>query len=310
MKDSLADVAKTSGLPPKQVHKLLDRYRVTSGRTFRLKDYDPGDTAGHLIDKAKASALLAASVHHLAALQERLYAQGTWALLCVFQAMDAAGKDGTIKHVLTGVNPQGVHVTSFKVPGPEELAHDFLWRSVRSLPERGRIGIFNRSHYEEVLVVRVHPELLSRQHLPRNLVEKDIWGQRLEAVADFERYLARQGTAIVKFFLHLSEGEQRQRFLARLEKPEKNWKFSAADLAERAHWDEYQAAYEAAIAATAAPHAPWFVVPADHKWFTHLVVVSALIEALENLDLALPEVSAEQRAALEAARARLENEKG
>jgi PPK2 family polyphosphate:nucleotide phosphotransferase len=203
-----------------------------------------------------------------------------------------------------------VQVTSFKVPGPEELAHGFLWRSVRSLPERGRIGIFNRSHYEEVLVVRVHPDLLDRQHLPQGLVGKDVWDQRLEAIADFERYLARQGTAIVKFFLHLSKQEQRRRFLSRLETPEKNWKFSAADLAERAHWDQYQAAYEAAIAATAAPHAPWFVVPADHKWFTHLVVVSALIETLEHLDLAFPEVSANQRAALETARARLEGEQG
>jgi PPK2 family polyphosphate:nucleotide phosphotransferase len=308
MKNPLADEAETLGLPAKQVRKLLDRYRVESGKQFRLKDHDPGDTAGNLLEKKQGNALLAASVRRLSALQERLYAQGTWALLCVFQAMDAAGKDGTIKHVLTGVNPQGVQVTSFKAPGPEELAHGFLWRSVRALPERGRIGIFNRSHYEEVLVVRVHPDLLDRQRLPRGLVGKDIWDQRLEAIADFERYLARQGTAIVKFFLHLSKAEQRRRFLARLETPEKNWKFSAADLAERAHWDKYQAAYDAAIAATAAPHAPWFVVPADHKWFAHLVVVTALIETLERLDLAFPEVEASQRAALEAARARLEAE--
>jgi PPK2 family polyphosphate:nucleotide phosphotransferase len=310
MKNPLADEAKTLGLPAKQVRKLLDRYRVESGKQFHLKDHDPGDTAGHLLEKGQADALLAASVRRLSALQERLYAQGTWALLCVFQAMDAAGKDGTIKHVLTGVNPQGVQVTSFKVPGPEELAHGFLWRSVRALPERGRIGIFNRSHYEEVLVVRVHPDLLDRQRLPRGLVGKDIWDERLEAIAAFERYLARQGTAVVKFFLNLSKAEQRQRFLARLETPEKNWKFSAADLAERAHWDKYQAAYDTAIAATAAPHAPWFVVPADHKWFAHLVVVTALIETLEKLDLAFPEVDASQRAALEAARARLEAEEG
>ena len=310
MKSPLADEAKTLGLPAKQVRKLLDRYRVESGKQFHLKDHDPGDTAGHLLEKGQADALLAASVRRLSALQERLYAQGTWALLCVFQAMDAAGKDGTIKHVLTGVNPQGVQVTSFKVPGPEELAHGFLWRSVRALPERGRIGIFNRSHYEEVLVVRVHPDLLDRQRLPRGLVGKDIWDERLEAIAAFERYLARQGTAVVKFFLHLSKAEQRQRFLARLETPEKNWKFSAADLAERAHWDKYQAAYDAAIAATAAPHAPWFVVPADHKWFAHLVVVTALIETPEKLDLAFPEVDASQRAALEAARAHLEAEEG
>ncbi len=310
MKNSSGAVAQTLELPSKQIRKMLDRYRVTSGKQFRLKDHDPRDTAGHLFDKGQASALLDAGVHRLATLQEQLYAQGSWALLCVFQAMDAAGKDGTIKHVLTGVNPQGVQVTSFKVPGPEELAHGFLWRCSRSLPERGRIGIFNRSHYEEVLVVRVHPDLLERQHLPQSLVGKDIWDQRLEEIASFERYLARQGTAIVKFFLHLSKQEQRKRFLSRLQTPEKNWKFSAADLAERTHWDDYQAAYEAAITATAAPHAPWFVVPADHKWFAHLVVMSALIETLENLDLALPEVGADQRAALEAARTRLESGDG
>jgi PPK2 family polyphosphate:nucleotide phosphotransferase len=310
MKNSLADEAEALGLPPKQVRKVLDCYRVESGKHFRLKDHDPGDTAGHLLKKEQADALLTSSVRRLSELQERLYAEGTWALLCVFQAMDAAGKDGTIKHVLTGVNPQGVQVTSFKAPGPEELAHGFLWRCVRALPERGRIGIFNRSHYEEVLVVRVHPDLLDRQRLPRGLAGKDIWDQRLEAIVDFERYLVRQGIAVVKFFLHLSEAEQRRRFLARLEAPEKNWKFSAADLAERAHWDEYQVAYEAAIAATAAPHAPWFVVPADHKWFARLIVVAALIETLEKLDLAFPEVDASERGALEAARARLEAEEG
>ncbi len=308
MTHPLADQAETLGLPPKQVRKMLDRYRVTSGKQFRLKDHDPADTGGHLLDRAKAEALLAAGVQRLSELQERLYAGDQWALLCVFQAMDAAGKDGTIKHVLTGVNPQGVQVTSFKVPGPEELAHDFLWRSIRALPERGRIGIFNRSHYEEVLVVRVHPDLLDRQRLPPDLVGKHLWEERLAAIAGLEDYLARQGTAIVKFFLHLSKQEQRRRFLARLEEAEKNWKFSAADLAERAHWDDYQDAYEAAITATAAPHAPWFVVPADHKWFTHLVVVTALIEALERLDLAFPKVSAEQHTALKAARARLEAE--
>ncbi len=310
MNNPETDTADAPHLSSEQARKLLDRYRVTSDKQFRLKDYDPDDTAGRLIDKKAADALQTACIQRLSALQERLYADGRWAVFCVFQAMDAAGKDGTIKHVLTGVNPQGVQVTSFKAPGPEELAHGFLWRSVRSLPERGRIGIHNRSHYEEVLVVRVHPELLDRQHLPRSLVGKDIWEQRLEAIADFECYLARQGMAIAKFFLHLSKQEQRRRFLARLETPEKNWKFSPADLAERAHWDEYQAAYEAAIAATAAPHAPWFVVPADHKWFAHLVVVTALIETLENLNLAFPEVSASQRATLETARARLRAEGG
>ncbi len=310
MKHILADVAEPLGLPPKQVRKLLDRYRVTSGKQFKLKDHDPADTAGHLLDHDKAAALLGAAVQRLSDLQERLYAQNQWALLCVFQAMDAAGKDGTIKHVMTGVNPQGVEVTSFKVPGPEELAHDFLWRSVCALPQRGRIGIFNRSHYEEVLAVRVHPELLDRQRLPPNLIGKHLWAQRLEAIAAFETYLTRQGTAVVKFFLNLSRQEQRRRFLARLHTPEKNWKFSAADTAERSHWDEYQAAYEAAIADTATPHAPWFVVPADHKWFTHLVVVTALIEALERLDLSFPEITAEQRAALERARVELEAENG
>ena len=190
-----------------------------------------------------------------------------WSLLCVFQAMDAAGKDGTIKHVMSGVNPQGVQVTSFKQPGPEELAHDFLWRVMREAPERGRIGIFNRSHYEEVLVVRVHPDLLARQHLPE-LLTKKMWDHRLEDIAAFERYLARQGTVILKFFLNVSKEEQKRRFLERMDHPNKNWKFSASDMAERAHWDDYMAAYQAAIAATAAPHAPWFVVPADHKWFT------------------------------------------
>ena len=306
----LADVMETLGLPPKQLRKLLDRYRVTSGKQFRLKDCDPADTAGHLLDRKQAETLLTAGVQRLSELQERLYAQNSWALLCVFQAMDAAGKDGTIKHVLTGVNPQGVQVTSFKVPGPEALAHDFLWRSVRALPERGRIGIFNRSHYEEVLVVRVHPELLDRQHLPHSLVDKHLWNERMEAIAGLEAYLARQGTVTVKFFLHLSRQEQRRRFLARLEDAEKNWKFSNADLAERAHWDAYQDAYEAAIAGTATPDAPWFVVPADHKWFTHLIVVTALIETLERLDLAFPTVSPEQHAALATARAQLEGEDG
>jgi len=303
-----AQAKETLGLSAKQVRKLLDRYRVTSGKHFRLNDYDPADTAGNLLDKSQADALLADGVRRLAELQVRLHAQDRWSVLCVFQAMDAAGKDGTIKHVMTGVNPQGVQVTSFKAPGPEELAHDFLWRSVRALPARGRIGIFNRSHYEEVLVVRVHPDLLNAQRLPPSQVGKHIWDQRLEAISAFETHLVHEGTAVVKFFLHLSKQEQRRRFLARLEEPDKNWKFSAADLAERAHWDEYQVAYESAIKKTAASHAPWFVVPADHKWFTHLVVVAALIEAMEGLDLAFPEVDAEHRAALAAARERLEAE--
>ena len=254
--------------------------------------------------------MVAQDVHRLATLQDKLYAQNEWSLLCVLQAMDAAGKDGTIKHVMSGVNPQGVQVTSFKAPGPEELAHDFLWRANRAVPQRGHIGVFNRSHYEEVLVVRVHPELLEREHLPTELLGKRLWDQRLEAIATFERYLTRQGTVVLKFFLNLSKHEQRRRFLERLEEPDKYWKFSASDLAERAYWDDYQRAYQEAIAATAAAHAPWFVVPADNKWFTRLIVVAAMIEALEALDLNLPAPTPEQQAALDMARQKLESDPG
>jgi PPK2 family polyphosphate:nucleotide phosphotransferase len=249
-------------------------------------------------------------VQRLSELQERLYAQNSWAMLCVMQAMDAAGKDGTIKHVMSGVNPQGVQVTAFKVPGSEELAHDFLWRANRALPARGHIGIFNRSHYEEVLVVRVHPENLERQHLPKGLVGKRLWEQRLEAIATFERYLTRQGTVVLKFFLNVSKQEQKRRFLERLEEKEKNWKFSASDLSERAFWDDYQHAYQEAIAATATPHAPWYVVPADHKWFTRLIVVGAMIEALDELHLKYPTPSQDELASLQAARLKLESEAG
>jgi PPK2 family polyphosphate:nucleotide phosphotransferase len=292
----------------RRLRKLVERYRVTSGKGFRLKHHDPADTGGPLVDHAHSEALLSAGVQRLAELQEHLYPQQSWALLCLFQAMDAAGKDGTIKHVMSGVNPQGVTVTSFKQPGPEELAHDFLWRVSRHLPMRGQIGIFNRSHYEEVLAVRVHPEFLERQHLPPTLNGKKIWRHRLDDIAAFESYLARQGLVQLKFFLHLSRDEQRRRFLARLDTPSKNWKFSASDIAERAHWDAYQDAYEDAIAATASPHAPWFVVPADHKWFARLVVVEAMIEALEDLDLQPPRMSPEQLAALAEARRQLESE--
>ncbi|MBN9563543.1 MAG: polyphosphate kinase 2 family protein [Alphaproteobacteria bacterium] len=292
----------------KEIRALIDRYRVTDGKKFRLKDHDPGDTGGHQMSKGQAQDLLETGTATLAAHQEKLYAQDRWSMLCVFQAMDAAGKDGTIKHVMSGVNPQGVQVTSFKAPGPEDLDHDFLWRIWRALPERGRIGIFNRSHYEEVLVVRVHPKILDKQRLPTELVGKRIWKERLESIAAMEEYLARQGTVILKFFLHLSKDEQKKRFLARLDEPEKNWKFSASDLAERAYWDDYMTAYEETIAATATPEAPWFVVPADNKWFTRLVVVAAMNEALNRLDLAFPEVTNEQRAALAAARTKLESE--
>lgn len=294
----------------KRLRKLVDRYRVVSGKGFRLKDHASDDGGGGLIDHAASEALLADGVRRLAVLQERLYPQDQWAVLCVFQAMDAAGKDGTIKHVMSGVNPQGVEVTSFKQPGPEDLAHDFLWRISRRLPMRGQIGVFNRSHYEEVLVVRVHPELLARQHLPPALSDAKIWKHRLKDIAAFERYLSRQGFVILKFFLNLSREEQKRRFLARLDTPGKNWKFSAADIAERQRWDAYMDAYEEAIAATAAPHAPWFVVPADRKWFARVVVVEALIAALEDLGLHVPEITPEARAHLAEARQRLEAEAG
>ena len=289
----------------KRVTRILDRYRVTSGRSFRLKNYDPGDTAGLGLEKTAAQALLQQGVVRLAEMQDKLYAQDRWSVLCIFQAMDAAGKDGAIKHVFSGVNPQGCQVHSFKAPGAMELDHDFLWRHSIALPERGRIGIHNRSWYEEVLVLRVHPEFLVRQKLPPSLIGKKIWDERLEDIAAYERYLARQGTVVLKFFLNVSEDEQKKRFLARIEEPEKNWKFSPNDVAERAHWGDYMKAYQTAITATAAPHAPWFVVPANAKWFTRLVVVAAIIEALEKLDLHYPAVTKEQSAALAVARKRL-----
>ena len=293
-------------MKPKHMRRLLDCYRVTDGSGFRLADHDPEDTGGDFVGQKEGSALLAEGVQRLAAAQERLYRNSDWALLCAFQAMDAAGKDGTIKHVMSGVNPQGVQVTSFKAPGAEELAHDFLWRSMAKLPQRGQIGIHNRSHYEEVLVTRVHPELLVRQHLPPSLVGKHVWKDRLTDITHFERYLARQGIIIRKFFLNISRDEQKRRFLSRLDEPGKNWKFSSADLGERAHWADYMAAYEAAIRATAAPHAPWFVVPADHKWFTHLIVVNAMVEALEKHNLPPPTLSPNDVVRLAEARKRLE----
>jgi PPK2 family polyphosphate:nucleotide phosphotransferase len=302
------DAAIAPHLSRKRTRRIIDRYRVTSGNGFRLKDFDPSDTAGHLLTKAQADVIVAQDVERLAALHDKIYAQNEWSVLCVLQAMDAAGKDSTIKHVMSGLNPQGVQVTSFKAPGPEELAHDFLWRANRALPPRGTIGIFNRSHYEEVLVVRVHPEVLARQHLPAQLLGKRLWDQRLDAIATFERYLTRQGTVVLKFFLNASKQEQKHRFLERLEEADKHWKFSASDLVERAFWDDYQRAYQEAIAATAAPHAPWFVVPADNKWFARLIVVAAMIEALEALDLELPALTPEQQAALEMARTKLQSE--
>jgi PPK2 family polyphosphate:nucleotide phosphotransferase len=265
---------------------LSARYRVTEGKKFRLADIDPADTAG--LDKQHAKGALIRGVEKLDTLQEKLYAQDRWGVLVIFQAMDAAGKDGAIEHVMSGVNPQGVQVFSFKAPSSEELDHDFLWRGVTRLPERGRIGIHNRSWYEEVLVVRVHPPILAGQRLPIELVGKSIWDERLEDIAAFERYFARQGYLILKFFLHVSKEEQKARFLSRLDEPEKNWKFALGDVREREHWESYMKAYEAAIRATAAPHAPWYVVPADHKWFTRLVVSDAIVCGIEGLDLAWP----------------------
>jgi PPK2 family polyphosphate:nucleotide phosphotransferase len=284
------------------ISDLLARYRVTDGKHFRLSRHDPSDTAGLDIGKEQAKALLAQGVADLARLQDMLYAQDRWSVLIIFQAMDAAGKDSAIKHVFSGINPQGCHVVSFKAPTATELDHDFLWRHMRELPARGMIGIHNRSWYEEVLVVRVHPDLLARQKLPDAVRGKRVFEQRLADIAAIEAYLARQGTLVLKFFLNVSRDEQRKRFLERIEDPAKNWKFEPRDIAERARWDDYMAAYEAAIRATAAPHAPWFVVPADAKWFTRLVVAAAIGEALRGLGLAYPEPDAAQRAALEAAR--------
>ncbi|MGE0715774.1 MAG: polyphosphate kinase 2 family protein [Alphaproteobacteria bacterium] len=290
------------------LRKILDRYRVTDGTRFRLKHCDPADTAGLSIDKSEARDMLREGVAQLDAMQTMLYAQDRWSLLLIFQAMDAAGKDGAIKHVMSGVNPQGCQVHAFKAPSPEELDHDFLWRTTRALPERGRIGIFNRSYYEEVLVVRVHPELLQRQKLPPGLVGKRIWKERYASIRAHEEHLARNGYVVRKFFLNVSKEEQRRRFLERLIEPEKHWKFAAGDIEERGHWDAYREAYEDAIRATAAPHAPWLVVPADEKWFTRLVVMAAVVEALESLDLHYPTIDPETRRAFARAREALERE--
>jgi len=295
---------------PKELKKLLDRYRVTDGSEFRLKDYDPADRAHGLIDPTHVEAQLADGVARLSELQIRLFAAESFSLLVVLQAMDAAGKDGTIKHVMTGVNPQGVDVTAFKQPGPLDLQHGFLWRVHAHAPMRGRIAIFNRSHYEDVLVCRVHPELLDHLHLPDPCRGKKFWKHRLEDIVNFEKYLAHQGTVVVKFFLNVSKDEQKRRFLARIDEPHKNWKFSAADLKEREFWEAYQEAYQEAIVATATPAAPWFVVPADNKPFTHLVVAEALIEALEGMELKEPSPPPAECALLQTARERLEAEEG
>jgi PPK2 family polyphosphate:nucleotide phosphotransferase len=285
--------------------QLLRSYKVTKGRDFRLTRVDPRDTGG-IRSRERAARLLADGKERLAALQEKLYADDRWALLLIFQAMDAAGKDSTIKHVMSGVNPQGCEVYSFKAPSAEELDHDFLWRTNRRLPERGRIGIFNRSYYEETLVVRVHAEALQRQKIPRQLVSKRVWRERFDDIAAFERYATRQGIAVVKFFLHVSRAEQKRRLLRRLDDPRRNWKFSADDAHERTYWRDYMRAYEDTIRHTSAPHAPWYVVPADHKWFTRLVVAAAVVDAMEAMQLAFPKVTKEQRRELAKARAILE----
>ena len=289
----------------RRLRRLLNRYTITHGRHFRLKDIHPDDT-GKLDPKGDAARWQDYGLRRLTELQEKLYARSTWSLLLIFQAMDAAGKDSTIKHVMSGVNPQACQVYSFKAPSDEELRHDFLWRTTKCLPERGRIGIFNRSYYEETLVVRVHAELLDRQRLPRELVTRDIWDQRFEDIRTFERHLHRDGTVVLKFFLHVSKQEQRKRLLERLEDPEKQWKFSLRDLEERKLWRNYAAAYEDMIRNTAATHAPWHVVPADHKWFTRLVVAAAIVDAIDRLDLTLPVPDKSERRALAAARAALE----
>jgi PPK2 family polyphosphate:nucleotide phosphotransferase len=284
-------------------------FRIADGKHFDLNDFDPGDTL-HLDqeDKPRAQEALTMGVQMLSHFQDLLYAQDRYALLLIFQAMDAAGKDGTIKHVMSGVNPQGCQVTSFKAPSQVDLDHDFLWRSNNALPERGRIGIFNRSYFEETLVVRVHPEMLARQTLPPERVTKDIWKERFRDIRHYETYLNNNGIIVRKFFLNVSRKEQRKRFLARLDRPEKNWKFSANDIKERAFWGAYMEAYNETIRHTASPHAPWYVVPADNKWFTRIAVAAAIIETLDSLHLHYPEVSPEARAQLDAARSVLEKD--
>src|SRR5258706_982398 len=289
-------------------NKYAKPFRVADGASFRLKDFDPAETLG-LKSKEHAHETLEHGIARLCDLQEKLYAQDRWAVLVILQAMDAAGKDSTIKHVMSGLNPQGCSVTSFKAPSAEDLDHDFLWRATRALPERGKIGIFNRSYYEEVLVARVHPEILSREKLPPDLVSGKIWQWRFEDINAYERYLSRNGIVVLKFFLNVSKKEQKRRFLERLDEPEKNWKFSASDVLERQHWNEYMGAYEEMIRNTSTERAPWYVVPADHKWFTRVVVAEALIHVLDKLNLSFPKVDAEKRKDLKRARIILKNEK-
>jgi PPK2 family polyphosphate:nucleotide phosphotransferase len=294
----------------KKASALARPYCITNGKAFRLKDIDPDDTGGlKSEDKPRAKEALAIGVDALATLQDMLYAQDRWAVLLIFQAMDGAGKDGAIKHVMSGVNPQGCQVASFKAPSAEDLDHDYLWRCQKHLPERGRIGIFNRSYYEEVLVVRVHPEILTKQKLPAELLGNRVWNDRYQDIRAFERYLSRNGVLVRKFFLHLSRKEQERRFLERLDNSDKNWKFSGSDAEERTYWKDYMAAYEKMIRNTATQRAPWYVVPADNKWFTRVIVAAAIIDALASLDLAYPEVDESKRQELAAAQKILEAER-
>lgn len=289
---------------------LLDSLRVPPGKKIDLrKDYDPG-CVGRFMSKEDALETTGAGIQLLSQQQDKLYAQNTYALLVILQAMDAAGKDSTIKHVMSGVNPQGVQVTSFKVPSAEELDHDYLWRANAALPNRGDIGIFNRSYYEEVLVVRVHPEYLERQQLPPLLNDKNIWSRRYREINNYERYLVDNGIVVLKIFLNISKEEQKRRFLKRVDEPDKNWKFSAADIRERACWDAYMDAYEEMFNNTSTPHAPWYIIPADHKWFARLAVITAIYETLDGLNLAYPKVTREQKEALLQAKAEMENETG
>jgi len=292
-----------------KLYSIAKRFRVDRPEKFRLPKHDPTECCGLTVDKKEAQGMLAAGIARLAELQERLYANDRWSVLIVLQAMDAAGKDSIIKHVMSGINPQGCEVHAFKQPSAEELQHDFLWRVVQRLPTNGRIGIFNRSHYEEVLTVRVHRELLERQKLPKQLVGKDIWQQRFDDIRAFERHLARNGTLILKFFLNVSKEEQRRRFLDRIDVPAKRWKFSMSDVAERKLWNQYMAAYEDMIRNTSTPEAPWFVVPADHKWFSRIVVAGVLVQEMQALDLNFPKVEGDALKELHKAEKALNAEK-
>ena len=292
---------------PSDSQRLIKQCRVIRGKGFRLKDFDPAGTPEPDL-KAESDQFLSQSVERVSDLQRKLYAQDRWAVLLIFQAMDAAGKDSSIRHVMSGINPQGCHVCSFKTPSAEDLSHDFLWRASKCLPERGQIGIFNRSYYEEVLVVRVHSQMLDKERIPPSLVTKRLWKERFEDINSYERFLTRNGVVIRKFFLNVSKEEQRSRFVSRLDEPDKNWKFSEADVQEREHWDDYRHAYEDMVANTATEHAPWYVVPADHKWFTHMVISSVILETLEGLKLNYPKMDKGKKEELARARRRLKRE--